>query len=68
MFSMTADDCFRLGAVAYANQDYYHTVMWITEAMNVWKTEQQKTIDKPTLLDYLSYSLYSVSQSVTHCC
>ena len=58
----SADDCFRLGAVAYFNQDYYHTVMWITEALNVWQTEQQKTIDKPTLLDHLSYSLYMVSQ------
>jgi len=61
---LAADDCFRLGAVAYFNQDYYHTVMWITEALNVWKTEQQKTIDKATLLDYLSYSLYMVSFSV----
>ena len=59
---MLADDCFRLGAVAYFNQDYYHTVMWITEALNVWQTEQTKTIDKATLLDYLSYSLYTVSQ------
>jgi len=61
---LAADDCFRLGAVAYFKQDYYHTVMWITEALNVWNTEQQKTIDKPTLLDYLSYSLYMVSHYV----
>jgi len=51
--------------VAYFNQDYYHTVMWITEALNVWQTEQEKTIDKPTLLDYLSYSLYMVSHCTT---
>ena len=61
MFIPVADDCFRLGSVAYFNQDYYHTVMWITEALNIWNTEQPKTIDKPTLLDYLSYSLYMVS-------
>ena len=36
--------------------------MWITEALSIWQTEQQKTVDKPTLLDYLSYSLYMVSQ------
>jgi len=61
---MAADDCFRLGAVAYFNQDYYHTVMWITEALNIWTTEQPKTIDKPTLLDYLAYSLYMVSHAL----
>jgi len=61
ILSVSADDCFRLGAVAYFNQDYYHTVMWITEALNIWQTEQPKTIDKATLLDYLSYSLYMVS-------
>jgi len=65
VYILTAEDCFRLGAVAYFNQDYYHTVMWVTEAINVWESEQQKTIDKSTLLDYLSYSLYMVS--LTHC-
>jgi len=47
--------------VAYFNQDYYHTVMWMMEALNVWQTEPEKTIDKPTILDYLSYSLFTVS-------
>ena len=46
--------------MAYFNQDYYHTVMWISEALKIWQTEQEKTIDKATLLDYLSYSLYMV--------
>jgi len=58
---LAAEDCYRLGSVAYFNQDYYHTVMWITEALNIWQTEKQKTIGKSTLLDYLSYSLYMVS-------
>ena len=66
MCELTADDCFRLGAVAYFNQDYYHTVMWITEALNVWQTEQQKTVDKAVLLDYLSYSLYMVLLLTVH--
>jgi len=53
-----------MGAVAYFNQDYYHTVMWISEALKIWETEEQKTIDKATLFDYLSYSLFMVSRSL----
>jgi len=55
---MSAEDCFRLGSVAYNKQDYYHTILWMEEALNKVEEEKEATIDRPTLLDYLSYSVY----------
>ena len=55
-----ANDCFQLASVSYANQDYYHTYMWVTEAMRLYETEDVKTVDLPTLLDHAAYSLYMV--------
>ena len=63
---ITAADCYELGRVAYNNRDYYHTVCWIQEALIQWEKEENKTIDKPTLLDYLAYCLYMVSLMCQH--
>jgi prolyl 4-hydroxylase len=55
---MTAEDCFILGNVAYNAGDYYHTIMWMTEALHVVDKELKKTANKAVILDYLSYALY----------
>jgi prolyl 4-hydroxylase len=55
---MTAEDCFQLGSVAYNKQDYYHTILWMEEALRTEEEESVKTVDRSTLLDYLSYSVY----------
>lgn len=34
---LAAHDCFELGRVAYNAQDYYHTVLWMREAMERMK-------------------------------
>lgn len=59
---MTAQDCFQLAKVAYSQSDYYHTILWMKEALNILDGETPKTIEKPIILDYLAYSTYMVSR------
>jgi len=54
---LSAEDCFELGRVAYTQGDYYHTVLWMTEAKDLLDLETEKTMEKITILDYLSFSL-----------
>lgn len=57
--SLTANDCFELGRQAYINKDYYHTVLWMQEAMDrLNKEESSKDIDKVTILEYLAFATY----------
>lgn len=56
----TANDCFELGRIAYNDGDYYHTILWMQEALALVEKESPPTIFKSVLLDYLSYSTYMV--------
>ena len=38
--------------------DYYHTELWMTQALRQLDQGEESTIDKVTVLDYLSYSIY----------
>ncbi|ESO05885.1 hypothetical protein HELRODRAFT_93833 [Helobdella robusta] len=53
---MTAQDCFMLGSIAYKGNDFYHTIIWMSEALRMSKDDP--SIDNSTLLDYLAYSYY----------
>ncbi|XP_011306837.1 prolyl 4-hydroxylase subunit alpha-1 [Fopius arisanus] len=56
---LSAGDCFELGRQSYNNGDYYHTVLWMQEAMNRLQDEQNRTTtSKPDVLEYLAYSTY----------
>ncbi|XP_076368275.1 prolyl 4-hydroxylase subunit alpha-1-like [Tachypleus tridentatus] len=55
---LTAGDCFELGRQSYNNGDFYHTVLWMQEALERNEDEVEKTIDKAVILDYLSFSTY----------
>lgn len=55
---LTANDCFELGRQSYQNKDYYHTVLWMTEAMDRYHDEVNKTITKGDILEYLAFSTY----------
>lgn len=55
---LTAADCYELGRIAYNSDDYYHTILWMEEAMIRYDKEKDKTITKDTLLDYLSFATY----------
>lgn len=55
---LTADDCFELGKQSYEIEDYYQAVKWMTAANTIYAKEIYKTVSKPKILEYLSYSLY----------
>ncbi|XP_029933526.1 prolyl 4-hydroxylase subunit alpha-1a isoform X2 [Myripristis murdjan] len=57
--SLTVDDCYDLGRVAYSEADYYHTELWMAQALQqLDQGEEAAAVDAVTLLDYLSYSIY----------
>ncbi|KAH0516861.1 Prolyl 4-hydroxylase subunit alpha-1 [Microtus ochrogaster] len=55
---LTAEDCFELGKVAYTEADYYHTELWMEQALMQLEEGEVSTIDKVSVLDYLSYAVY----------
>ncbi|XP_038593949.1 prolyl 4-hydroxylase subunit alpha-1b isoform X3 [Micropterus salmoides] len=55
---MTVEDCYELGKIAYSDVDYYHTELWMAQALKQLDEGEESTIDKVTVLDYLSYSIY----------
>ncbi|XP_007895728.1 prolyl 4-hydroxylase subunit alpha-1b isoform X2 [Callorhinchus milii] len=56
--SLSAEDCFELGKITYSDADYYHTELWMEQSLRQLDTGEISTIDKITVLDYLSYSVY----------
>ena len=56
--ALTAGDCFELGRQSYNNKDFYHTVQWMTEALQRYHEETNKTITKADILEYLAFSTY----------
>ena len=55
---LTAEDCFELGKVAYTEADYYHTELWMEQALTQLEEGELSTVDKVSVLDYLSYAVY----------
>ncbi|XP_059374734.1 prolyl 4-hydroxylase subunit alpha-1-like isoform X1 [Carassius carassius] len=55
---MTVADCFELGKIAYSEADYYHTELWMAQALTQLDEGEESTIDKVTVMDYLSYAIY----------
>lgn len=55
---MTVEDCFELGKIAYSEVDYYHTELWMVQALRQLEEGEESTLDKVTVLDYLSYAIY----------
>ncbi|RXN08895.1 prolyl 4-hydroxylase subunit alpha-1-like isoform X1 [Labeo rohita] len=55
---MTVADCFELGKIAYSEADYYHTELWMAQALTQLDEGEESTIDKVTIMDYLSYAIY----------
>ncbi|KAF7203652.1 prolyl 4-hydroxylase subunit alpha-1 isoform X3 [Nothobranchius furzeri] len=57
--TLTVDDCYDLGKVAYSEADYYHTELWMAQALKqLDQGETSSTVDAVAILDYLSYSVY----------
>uniref|UniRef100_F7BV01 Prolyl 4-hydroxylase subunit alpha-3 n=1 Tax=Equus caballus TaxID=9796 RepID=F7BV01_HORSE len=63
LFSLTADDCFQVGKVAYDMGDYYHAIPWLEEAVSLfrgsygeWKTEDEGSLEDA--LDHLAFAYF----------
>ncbi|NP_999856.1 prolyl 4-hydroxylase subunit alpha-1b precursor [Danio rerio] len=55
---MTVEDCYELGKIAYSDADYYHTELWMAQALSQLDEGEESPIDKVTVMDYLSYAIY----------
>ncbi|KAE9555682.1 hypothetical protein FO519_001153 [Halicephalobus sp. NKZ332] len=55
---LSAQDCFEVGKAAYNQKDYYHTLQWMTEAMEQLKIEKPPTKKESDILEYLAYAMY----------
>ncbi|XP_049773206.1 prolyl 4-hydroxylase subunit alpha-1 isoform X3 [Schistocerca cancellata] len=55
---MSAGDCFELGRQSYNNGDFYHTVLWMQEALERLEEEYNKTAVRSDILEYLAFSTY----------
>lgn len=66
---MTTSDCFELGRQSYVNGDYYHTLLWMNEAMNRLLSEPKNKTDtsitRADILEYLAFSTYKQGNTVT---
>ncbi|XP_065202601.1 prolyl 4-hydroxylase subunit alpha-2-like isoform X3 [Planococcus citri] len=57
--SLSTHDCFELGRQSYNNQDFFHTVLWMREALRRYEVEKNETtVHEWEILEYLAYSLY----------
>ncbi|XP_051718236.1 prolyl 4-hydroxylase subunit alpha-3 isoform X3 [Ctenopharyngodon idella] len=57
--TLSGDDCFLVGKVAYDLEDYYHSVQWFEEAVRLfrgteWSPENEGTLEDA--LDHLAFS------------
>uniref|UniRef100_A0A8C5ATB5 procollagen-proline 4-dioxygenase n=1 Tax=Gadus morhua TaxID=8049 RepID=A0A8C5ATB5_GADMO len=57
---LTVDDCFDMGKTAYNDGDYYHSVLWMQQALRQLDMGEDSVASKATVLDYLSYSVYQM--------
>ncbi|XP_011851617.1 PREDICTED: prolyl 4-hydroxylase subunit alpha-3, partial [Mandrillus leucophaeus] len=65
LFSLTGDDCFQVGKVAYDMGDYYHAIPWLEEAVSLfrgsygeWKTEDEASLEDA--LDHLAFAYFQI--------
>ncbi|XP_046362969.1 prolyl 4-hydroxylase subunit alpha-1-like isoform X2 [Haliotis rufescens] len=54
---LTAAECFELGRFAYIAEDFYHTALWMWQALKLESDEVNKTMERTEILDYLAYAL-----------
>jgi hypothetical protein len=54
---LLADECYAIGRVAYANGDFYHTLMWMQEALDRF---EYVFISKIDILDIFANATFQV--------
>ncbi|XP_042747987.1 prolyl 4-hydroxylase subunit alpha-3 isoform X1 [Lagopus leucura] len=69
--SLSADDCFHVGKVAYDTGDFYHSIAWLEEAVSrfrlsygSWNPEEERG-SLEDALDYLAFS-YFMAGNISH--
>ncbi len=56
-------ECYDLGRIAYTNGDYYHTLMWMMEALDHLNNENNNQSSKKIdILDHLAYATSQVKK------
>ena len=55
-----AFECFELGRIAYENEDFYHTVRWMSEALVQYELENYSSEVK--LVDILDYFAFATAR------
>lgn len=57
---MTSNDCFELGRQSYLNKDFYHTLLWMNEAMQRLHndTTEATSTSKADILEYLAFAVF----------
>ncbi|XP_062341463.1 prolyl 4-hydroxylase subunit alpha-2-like isoform X2 [Osmerus eperlanus] len=58
---LTVDDCYDMGKTAYNEADYYHSVLWMQQALRQMDAGEDAVVTKADVLDYLSYSVYQMN-------
>ncbi|NXH10188.1 P4HA3 hydroxylase, partial [Bucco capensis] len=68
--SLSADDCFHVGKVAYDKGDHYHSISWLEEAVSLfrlsygsWNPEDRSSLEDA--LDHLAFS-YFMAGNISH--
>lgn len=49
-----------MGKTAYNDADYYHTVLWMQQALKKHDDGEEAAITKAEILDYLSYGVFQL--------
>lgn len=56
---LNAHDCFELGRVSYNQADYYHTLMWMQEALDrLHRETENPSVNEADILEYLGFSMF----------
>lgn len=57
---MSSNDCFEMGRQSYLNKDYYHTSLWMHEAMSRLADDSNQTAStsRADILEYLAFAIY----------
>jgi len=53
-----AGDCFELGRQSYNSYDFYHTELWMNEALKRHEQERSNVTVRWEILEYLAYSTF----------
>lgn len=56
--TLTVDECFELGRLSYNEDDFYHTTLWMEQALSLLKNDASTDSERAHMLDYLSFSYY----------